>query len=374
MVVDEAMFIFDILQKLDADKIITDAEYNNGMEKYDAVIEAFEKGTYTTEQAREVAVLKETGFYPQLVDGVYQISTNAQLIYFAGKAPNGVVGKLVADIPNFTAGQMLDHLDGILDGDGHKITLNMNCTENGAALMRKLQKNAEVRNLIIDGTITTSAKFAAAVTVDSYENSRISNVTSSINIVSGIIGDGTHGGLIAVVNGYTLIDNCLFNGTMTGSSTDSSGGLVGWNSAASRITNCLQLGDIQMSAAGSNTIGRKPVNMSVRNTYFKTPYGDIAGTQVTDEQLASGEVCYLLNEGNTENPKWFQNIGSDPYPVLDSTHKVVGQKKDGGYTNDESLFYHETDVPETDPVADILDIVFNEDGTATDVSPLKNPS
>lgn len=370
--VDEAMFIFDILQKLDADKIITDAEYNNGMEKYDAVIEAFEKGTYTTEQAREVAVLKETGFYPQLVDGVYQISTNAQLIYFAGKAPNGVVGKLVADIPNFTAGQMLDHLDGILDGDGHKITLNMNCTENGAALMRKLQKNAEVRNLIIDGTITTSAKFAAAVTVDSYENSRISNVTSSINIVSGIIGDGTHGGLIAVVNGYTLIDNCLFNGTMTGSSTDSSGGLVGWNSAASRITNCLQLGDIQMSAAGSNTIGRRPVNMSVRNTYFKTPYGDIAGTQVTDEQLASGEVCYLLNEGNTENPKWFQNIDSDPYPVLDPTHKVVGLKKDGGYTNDESLFYHETDVPETDPVADILDIVFNEDGTATDVSPLKN--
>ena len=29
-------------------------------------------------------------------------------------------------------------------------------------------------------------------------------------------------------------------------------------------------------------------------------------------------------------------------------------------------------MPETDPVADILDIVFNEDGTATDVSPLKN--
>ena len=187
--VDEAMYIFDILQKLDADKIITDAEYSNGMDKYDAVIDAFEKGTYTTEQAREVAILRETGFYPQLVDGVYQISTNAQLIYFAGKAPNGVVGKLVADIPNFTAAQILDHLYGILDGDGHKITLNMNCTENGAALIRKLQKNAEVRNLVIDGTINTSAKFAAAVTVDSDENSRISNVTSSINVNSTIVGD-----------------------------------------------------------------------------------------------------------------------------------------------------------------------------------------
>lgn len=47
-------------------------------------------------------------------------------------------------------------------------------------------------------------------------------------------------------------------------------------------------------------------------------------TAKTAEQFASGEVCYLLNGGKSdETVAFYQTIGEDDYPVLDSTHKVV---------------------------------------------------
>ena len=63
---------------------------------------------------------------------------------------------------------------------------------------------------------------------------------------------------------------------------------------------------------------------------------------------------------------WYQTLGEDAYPVLASTSKVVYKLEDGTYTNVKPS--GETEVP----VADILDVVFHEDGTAEDVSPLHN--
>ena len=47
------------------------------------------------------------------------------------------------------------------------------------------------------------------------------------------------------------------------------------------------------------------------------------GTEYTSERFASGEVCYLLNEGKTENPIWRQTLGTDDMPVLTDNHGVV---------------------------------------------------
>ena len=368
--VDEAMVIYNIAQKLDEAKVLTSEEYESVMGKYDEVLTAYESGSYTTEQAREMAVLKETGFYPELQDGEYQITNNAQLLYFAGKATRGVKGKLLADIPNFTTAQMIDNFAGILDGNGHKVTLNMERTENNASFIANMQAGSEVRNLTIDGTIKTNAKYAASVAANTQENCRISQVSSSVDIVTETAGDGTHAGLVAVVGGYTCIDNCLFNGSIKGSGTNSCGGLVGWNSQASKISNCLQIATFDLDLKNCHTITRQPSKSAVINTYFKNALGDIAGAQVTDEQLASGEVCYLLNHGDTEHPVWFQNLESDPYPVLDATHQTVGKTQDGAFTNDKAAFH--TEEEPTEPQADLLDVVFDVDGTAKDVSPMQN--
>ena len=68
-------------------------------------------------------------------------------------------------------------------------------------------------------------------------------------------------------------------------------------------------------------------------------------TAVDAETLASGEVCYKLNEGATSEGEdsgdqtvinWYQTIGEDPYPVLDSSHGIV-TFQDGIYTGIDDL-------------------------------------
>lgn len=110
-------------------------------------------------------------------------------------------------------------------------------------------------------------------------------------------------------------------------------------------------------------------SVTINNTY------DLANVELApehgrpegydDEWLQSGAFTYYINNvaGGTI---YYQTLGEDPNPVLDNTHGIVYMKDDGTYTNDEPV------VEPTIPEADLLDIVFNEDGTAEDVSPMQN--
>ncbi|MEE1147123.1 MAG: T9SS type A sorting domain-containing protein, partial [Bacteroidaceae bacterium] len=51
------------------------------------------------------------------------------------------------------------------------------------------------------------------------------------------------------------------------------------------------------------------------------------------EEFASGAVAYSLNNGNTDTPVWFQTLGTDACPVLDSSHMIVILNEDGTYSN-----------------------------------------
>ena len=82
------------------------------------------------------------------------------------------------------------------------------------------------------------------------------------------------------------------------------------------VENCLQIATISVQADGSHTWARKPDNLTLKNSYYLTAFGTTAGTQTTKEKLASGETCYALNAGNSENPAWFQTLGTDTVPSL----------------------------------------------------------
>ena len=53
---------------------------------------------------------------------------------------------------------------------------------------------------------------------------------------------------------------------------------------------------------------------------------------VSVEQFASGEIAVLLN-GDNDTPVWFQTLGQDAYPVLDSDHLVVVVDENGNCVN-----------------------------------------
>ena len=53
------------------------------------------------------------------------------------------------------------------------------------------------------------------------------------------------------------------------------------------------------------------------------------------EQVASGELCYMLNQfSGLEEPIWFQTLGRDEHPVLDPNHGVVVKDANGNYVNE----------------------------------------
>ena len=52
-------------------------------------------------------------------------------------------------------------------------------------------------------------------------------------------------------------------------------------------------------------------------------------TGVTEEQIKNGALCYMLNQGNTKEPVWYQTIGADLYPVTEAEgHAIVYGKQD----------------------------------------------
>lgn len=287
--------------------------------------DAYFEGKYTVEEAKSLSMLKTdkvAPFIPEMRgDTTMLISNRKQFAYFGSyvqKMANNPQVELVADINDVTQPMIIDGFYGTLDGQFHTITMNLSVAgQNNAALFSTLY--GKVKNVRINGTVSTDSKYAAGVAAHAYAGALIDRVQSSVNIVSEISGDGTHGGLVGVVeSGDVNISNCVFDGSMTGSATNSCGGLVGWLSGQAYFKNCLQIGDIQVGTSSGNTIARTGTD-SYRNVsyvYYLNAYGDAAGTQTTKEKMLSGELCYNLNSNSSDDPAWYQNLGTDTLPHL----------------------------------------------------------
>lgn len=154
-------------------------------------------------------------------NGVYQIGTAAELAWFADAVQNGqtaISAKLTANInlneKAWTAFGEYDYNDvpnsgfaGTLDGDRH-IVSGLQSTEG---LVSCLSSVGTVKNLTVIGTVSGSSHV---------------------------------GGIAATSSG--TVENCLFDGTVTTSSSSASaGGIVGRASKGNRIVNCVNTGDIK---------------------------------------------------------------------------------------------------------------------------------
>ena len=72
------------------------------------------------------------------------------------------------------------------------------------------------------------------------------------------------------------------------------------------------------SSYPSDVVARNGCN--VENVYYaersRKDGAILRGTMATDEQLASGEITYKLNREQSDNPVWFQTLGTDETPHL----------------------------------------------------------
>ena len=147
-------------------------------------------------------------------------------------------------------------------------------------------------------------------------------ITNSYNAGS-VSGTERYVGGVSGYNDGGTITNCYNVGSVGGSGYV--GGVNGWNKGI--ITNCYNTGSVSgKERYVGGVIGRNESNASITNCYYdSTIYtGNAIGANdgttekvegKTTEQFKTGEVTYLLQNGQSEEI-WGQTIGTDTYPVL----------------------------------------------------------
>lgn len=240
-------------------------------------------------------------------NGVYQISTGAELAWFVAKSKDAdVSGVLTADINlgkyawlNISSSKKV-----VLDGADFEIT-GLNAT---AGLFAQIGSNSYIHDLTIRGAVSGKGSAGAIAGYASGTAPKIANCFNYAVITS----TGSNvGGLVGYTYQNAVIENCANFGAVTGGS--SVGGIIGGTVGnGSTITGCYNTAEI--SATGSKAggiIGGTSSEMTVASCYNTgkisgTASGGIAG-EVKGNVSWSGTVqgkitisaCYSVGEAGS---------------------------------------------------------------------------
>ena len=314
--------------------VFNDDEIDALYDASDELLDAYESGSYSTEEALNPEVNKTvTEIVPaQDEDGYFLIGSPKQFVAFRAIV-NGLdlsaKAKMIDDIdmtgiamqPIGYAGNIWT--SGVFDGQGHAlknvfVSTDFMSTSDPATLFYELKK-ATVKNLKLTGEYHGGAKFMGGLTRWMSEGSTVDNCDIAVAIHSAIDGDGTHGGVVGI-SGSTdeVISNCFVHCqfySTEGVTTTCVGGVCGWANSEPQVKNTLIMNDyVSVSSEGSNTISRN--GSTVTNVYVDKTFGDSGGTVVNADQLASGEVTWRLNGSTADDAHWFQTLGADATPHL----------------------------------------------------------
>ncbi len=253
--------------------------------------------------------------------------------------------RMIADVAvmdNSMVGTSANPYAGIFDGQGHKLTISYVALDNYCAPFRYIA-GATIKNLHTIGSMSTAYRYIGGIASSAKGTNTIQSCWSSIDMQASYNGDGTNGGIVAYnENGTLNINDCLFDGSMKGTSTYSWGGLVGWRAGTVNMDNCLFVpAEVDVNNYSCATLVRN--GGTIVNCYFsQTINSNIQGTEATAEQLVSGEIAYKLQNKRTDFI-WGQCIGEDAYPVLFNNVKVYRTIEGYSNTPDEGDLVQDTD-------------------------------
>ena len=246
---------------------------------------------------------------------------------------------------------------GTFDGDGHTISgLYVDSNDQEVGLFGCVGKKGKIQNVgVVDSYISATGDkvcvggvcgYNVGGTIENCYNTgtitataQATGIYSSVGGVCGfsfwnifncyntgkvsVTGDRARVGGVSGFNGKD-IKNCYNTGEVSVAVDGGAvGGVCGDNDSWSRITNCYNTGKV--SVTGDNAVVGGVCGMNantIKNCYFLTGTadkgtGDDTGeaTEKTDSQFKSGEVAWLLQNGQEEQV-WGQKIGVDELPRL----------------------------------------------------------
>ena len=308
-------------------------------EAYDASNDAwlaYLAGTMTTEEAlAKVAELEDMcdnlGGLQKDEDGFYLITDAHDLMLFSVIVNAGDLeanAKLTDDIDmssveNFTGiGVARSSLyAGTFDGQGHKIS-GMTISYPGKEDVGFFHiAKATLKNFWLDETCLIEGEKGVALVgwcngdTPQFENIGVAAQIKGGENTSSFIGRAWKNPQFKNCWSIGEIDNSVGGGTKS-----NTGVFIGWcNTWGGSFTNCWTTATFAIAPADGNYLTRKGDNVTFNNTY--SLYGSQA-TRMTEDDVTSGALCFKLN-GDQSEIAWYQTIGEDAHPVLDSTHGIV---------------------------------------------------
>ena len=248
---------------------------------------------------------------PQLVDGVYQIGTGAELAWFVAKSKDAdVSGVLTANINlgkyawlNISSSKKVE-----LNGEGREIT-GLNAT---VGLFAQIGAKSSIHDLTIRGTVNGKGNAGAIVGYACGAGIKIERCFNYASITS--TGNNV-GGLVRYTYQNAVIKDCANFGPVTGASKVGGilGGSVGNNNT---VTGCYNTADVTAtSGSAGGILGGSGYALNVESCYNT---GKLSGT-------ASGGIAGEV-KGNVD---WFGTVQgkisiSDCYSVGEAGSPAFG--------------------------------------------------
>ena len=311
-------------------------------------------------------------------EGFYEINNAPQLLWFAKYVNNEHADANAILTANIDLSKVLssntwipigtNSYKGTFDGKGFTIS-NFNVTSNGDhyGLFSKLTGGAVVKDFTIYGTLNSLNQYVGVVGSAGGGTVNISDIHSYLNITcsksrhAGILGFqsstgtinidrciysgtldagstvGNLGGIVGLgqnnASAYINITDCLFDGTILDDGGSNAGGIVGYaNKTKVTIKNCLSVGTIiapspspfigQLNASNSKWAGKNYYTTAGALVGVPGSGVTVSGTppvETNEDELASGAICWNLNEEQFLGKAWRQTLSEDengePYPL-----------------------------------------------------------
>ena len=271
-------------------------------------------------------------------NGFFNIANARELDWFAEyltTVDNAANAKLTADIdletyenPDLMIATEAKPFAGIFDGDYHTITYKYeNVSEMWRGLFRSVN-GATICNLYVKGSATSTNIHYGALIGVAYGTVLVENVITNVDITGKSI-KGTQGdaGMLGANYANITFNNCAVLGPLGNPGTSMYSPFSGWSNGTSNTTlnNCYTTCQFKSGTTidgNSATLSHAGGPVTFNNCYYLNFINKEQGTQMTAEQLASGEICYKLNDDQSE-AVWTQTIGTDASPDF-NTDVVYG--------------------------------------------------
>ncbi|MCF0197539.1 MAG: hypothetical protein HUK03_10020, partial [Bacteroidaceae bacterium] len=321
--------------------LIPDSDIPAWESKANELSDAYFDGAYSPEETANLdATLAAEGFAPIKKDGVWQLATPLNMLWFSGAAAAfpSLDGEMTADLNmggvNFQPiGLSTNRYTGTFNGNGHTIS-QLYVSKPGATDIGLfgIVRDATIKNLKLDNTCFIAGDHYIGL-VGGFDTENLLKM-NGIETYATIECDQQNGaGLVGCLRdkAKAQIENCLVGGYIK--SGKEGGEVSGWlaSSSDTYVKNVLSVAQYNEGVVGFLRASDGPSFTNNYNLTGTTGKGSV--TKASKEALADGSLAWRLNGSKAEDPIWFETLGTDTIPTLFSSSDVV-YYYGGKYTNE----------------------------------------